>query len=144
MWFTYAAVKEDKVGRARWRERERTMVDDAILQQSLTEVNPFLWVSCLTNFHQPRHKLTEETKTHTHLGPTLTKSLLEISSFHYGECVWSAEKALKFLLIIWKRGKNTNTTFNTIFHLNLCDCGNKHGLGKADWFIYFWGPNLSV
>lgn len=43
------------------------MVDDAILQQSLAQVNPFLRVSRLTNFHQPRHKLTEETKiTPTH------------------------------------------------------------------------------
>lgn len=38
------------------------MVDDAILQKSLTQVNPFLWVARLTDFHQPRNKLTRENK----------------------------------------------------------------------------------
>lgn len=42
------------------------MVDDAILQQSLAQVNPFLRVSCLTNFHQPRHNpTTPEARKHT-------------------------------------------------------------------------------
>lgn len=34
------------------------MVDDAVLQQSLTQVDPFLRVARLTDLHQPGHKLT--------------------------------------------------------------------------------------
>lgn len=42
------------------------MVDDAILQKSLTQMNPFLWVSRLTNFHQPGHKLAADEGKHKH------------------------------------------------------------------------------
>lgn len=37
-------------------------MDDSVLQQSLTQVNPFLWIIRLTNLHQPGHKLTEDTE----------------------------------------------------------------------------------
>lgn len=41
-----------------------TVVNDAVLQQSLAKMNSFLWVSRLTNFHQPWHKLTGENTKH--------------------------------------------------------------------------------
>lgn len=41
---------------------ELTVVDDAVFQQSLTQVDSFLLVARLTDFHQPGHKLTGEKK----------------------------------------------------------------------------------
>lgn len=35
-----------------------TMMDDAILQQSLSQIDPFFWFAYLPNFFQPRNKLT--------------------------------------------------------------------------------------
>lgn len=52
-----AAMKQHK---CREERVKRTMVDDAVLQQGLTQVNSFFWIARLTNFHQPRHKLTGE------------------------------------------------------------------------------------
>lgn len=42
-----------------------TVVDDAVLQKSLTQVNPFLGVARLTNLHQPGHKLTGDAQNTT-------------------------------------------------------------------------------
>lgn len=42
----------------RKKEKGPTMVDDTVLQQSLAQVDTFLWVWRLPNFHQPRNKLT--------------------------------------------------------------------------------------
>lgn len=48
------------------KTREKpTVVDDAILQKRLTQMNSFLWVSRLTNFHQPGHELAADEQKHT-------------------------------------------------------------------------------
>lgn len=41
-------------------EMELTMVDDAIFQEGLTQMNPLLRVIGLSDLHQPRHKLTKK------------------------------------------------------------------------------------
>lgn len=42
--------------------RELTMMNDAVLQQSLSKVDPFLWFAYLPDFYEPRYKLTTEKK----------------------------------------------------------------------------------
>lgn len=52
-------IKRVWVGERTGDKNEKlTVVDDTILQQSLTQVNPFFWVVRFTDFHQPGHKLT--------------------------------------------------------------------------------------
>lgn len=63
--FRYGAADGDQVLEKRLDVRKPTVVDDAVLQQSLTQVNPFLLVACLTDFHQPGHKLTGDTQKTT-------------------------------------------------------------------------------
>ena len=39
-----------------------TVVNDAVLQQGLSQVNALFSFTDLSTFYQPRHKLTEETR----------------------------------------------------------------------------------
>lgn len=55
-----------------WNKGELTVVDDAVFQQRLTQVDTFLLVACLADFHQPGHKLAGEKKQYH----TETKSIL--------------------------------------------------------------------
>lgn len=93
------------------------MVDDAILQQSLTEVNPFLWVSRLTNFHQPRHKLTEETKKIA----TLRTNTHEIPAGNIIIPLWRmcaiGRESFEFSLDYLKTGKKTQTPRSTQYFI---------------------------
>lgn len=66
----YGTASDDEAGLSERKERgelrEPTVVDDAVLQQSLTQVNPFLRVARLADFHQPRHEFTGDTQETTH------------------------------------------------------------------------------
>lgn len=38
------------------------MMDDAVLQQSLSQIDPFFWFAYLPNFFQPTNELTGKKK----------------------------------------------------------------------------------